>query len=75
MLWLQGLTHKSQTFSTGLNLEAIHPGTVLDSSPLRRVGEPHEIASVVVKLVGPADALLSEHNLFVDDGTTINGSS
>jgi NAD(P)-dependent dehydrogenase (short-subunit alcohol dehydrogenase family) len=47
----------------------------LDLTPLRRVGEPHEIAGVVVMLAARAGAFINGHNLAVDGGTTIGGGS
>ena len=43
----------------------------LSLTPLRRVGEPHEIAGVAVMLASPAGAFISGQNLIVDGGTTI----
>jgi NAD(P)-dependent dehydrogenase (short-subunit alcohol dehydrogenase family) len=44
-------------------------------TPLRRVGEPHEIAGVVVMLAAQAGAFINGHNLVVDGGTTIGDGS
>lgn len=44
-------------------------------TPLRRVGEPHEIAGVVVMLAAKAGAFINGHNLVVDGGTTIGDGS
>jgi len=44
----------------------------LDATPLRRVGEPHEVAGVVVMLASAAGAFITGHNLVVDGGTTIS---
>jgi len=41
-------------------------------TPLRRVGEPHEIAGVVVMLASRAGGFITGHNLVVDGGTTIS---
>jgi NAD(P)-dependent dehydrogenase (short-subunit alcohol dehydrogenase family) len=43
----------------------------LQATPLRRVGEPHEIAGVVVMLASAAGAFVTGQNLVVDGGTTI----
>lgn len=43
----------------------------LSLTPLRRVGEPEEIAGVAVMLAGRAGAFITGHNLVVDGGTTI----
>ncbi|MEK8052790.1 glucose 1-dehydrogenase [Ideonella sp. DXS22W] len=47
----------------------------LQATPLRRVGEPHEIAGVVVMLASAAGAFITGHNLVVDGGTTISDGS
>jgi NAD(P)-dependent dehydrogenase (short-subunit alcohol dehydrogenase family) len=44
----------------------------LQATPLRRVGEPEEVAGVVVMLASAAGAFVSGHNLVVDGGTTIS---
>jgi NAD(P)-dependent dehydrogenase (short-subunit alcohol dehydrogenase family) len=44
----------------------------LSLTPLRRVGEPHEIAGVAVMLASPAGAFVTGQNLIVDGGTTIS---
>ncbi|MBL0726245.1 SDR family NAD(P)-dependent oxidoreductase [Piscinibacter sp. HJYY11] len=44
----------------------------LAATPLRRVGEPHEIAGVVVMLASDAGGFITGHNLVVDGGTTIS---
>ena len=45
------------------------------ATPLRRVGEPHEIAGVIVMLAGRAGGFITGHNLIVDGGTTIGDGS
>jgi len=40
-------------------------------TPLRRVGQPHEVAGVAVMLASAAGAFITGHNLVVDGGTTI----
>ena len=47
----------------------------LAATPLRRVGEPDEVAGVVVMLAGKAGAFITGHNLVVDGGTTISDGS
>lgn len=47
----------------------------LQATPLRRVGEPHEIAGVVVMLASRAGGFITGHNLVVDGGTTISDGS
>jgi NAD(P)-dependent dehydrogenase (short-subunit alcohol dehydrogenase family) len=41
-------------------------------TPLRRAGEPHEIAGVAVLLAGRAGAFITGQNLIVDGGTIIS---
>jgi NAD(P)-dependent dehydrogenase (short-subunit alcohol dehydrogenase family) len=43
----------------------------LAMTPLRRVGEPDEIAGVAVMLAAPAGAFITGQNLVVDGGTII----
>ena len=40
-------------------------------TPLRRVGEPHEVAGVAVMLAGRAGAFITGQTLVVDGGTLI----
>lgn len=42
------------------------------ATPLRRVGEPEEIAGVVAMLASAAGGFITGHNLVVDGGTTIS---
>jgi NAD(P)-dependent dehydrogenase (short-subunit alcohol dehydrogenase family) len=44
-------------------------------TPLRRVGEPHEIAGVAVMLAAPAGAFITGQNIVVDGGTLIGDGS
>ncbi|RIX49583.1 MAG: SDR family oxidoreductase [Rhodocyclales bacterium GT-UBC] len=41
-------------------------------TPLRRVGEPAEVAGIAVLLASPAGAFITGQNLVVDGGTTIS---
>ena len=43
----------------------------LSLTPLRRVGEPHEVAGAAVLLASPAGGFITGHNLVIDGGTTI----
>ena len=47
----------------------------LQMTPLRRVGEPHEVAGAVVFLASQAGAFVNGHNLVVDGGTMISDGS
>lgn len=47
----------------------------LQATPLRRVGEPDEIAGVVVMLASRAGGFVTGQNLVVDGGTTISDGS
>jgi NAD(P)-dependent dehydrogenase (short-subunit alcohol dehydrogenase family) len=47
-------------------------GRRLALTPLRRVGEPDEIAGAVVMLASPAGGFITGHNLVIDGGTTIS---
>ena len=40
-------------------------------TPLRRVGEPQEVAGAALLLAAPAGAFITGQNLVVDGGTTI----
>jgi len=44
----------------------------LAQTPLRRVGEPAEVAGAVVMLASAAGAFITGHNLVIDGGTTIS---
>lgn len=44
----------------------------LSLTPLRRVGEPEEVAGAVAMLASGAGAFITGHNLVVDGGTTIS---
>ena len=47
----------------------------LQATPLRRVGEPVEVAGAALFLVSPAGAFVTGHNLVVDGGTLITDGS
>jgi len=47
----------------------------LAATPLRRVGEPHEIAGVAVMLASPAGAFITGQTLVVDGGTLVSDGS
>ena len=56
----------------GLLQDAAFMARRLQATPLRRVGEPQEVAGVVVMLASAAGAFVTGHNLVVDGGTTIS---
>jgi len=58
--------------STGLMADATFMQRRLAMTPLRRVGEPHEIAGVAVMLASAAGAFVTGQNLVVDGGTLIS---
>jgi NAD(P)-dependent dehydrogenase (short-subunit alcohol dehydrogenase family) len=47
----------------------------LSLTPLRRVGEPHEVAGLVVLLASDAGGFITGQNLVIDGGTTISDGS
>jgi NAD(P)-dependent dehydrogenase (short-subunit alcohol dehydrogenase family) len=47
----------------------------LAMTPLRRVGEPHEVAGVAVLLASAAGAFITGQTLVVDGGTLISDGS
>lgn len=44
----------------------------LQATPLRRIGEPWEVAAAALYLASPAGAFLTGHNLVIDGGTLIS---
>lgn len=44
-------------------------------TPLRRAGDPQEIAGAALFLTSKAGAFMTGHNLVVDGGTTITDGS
>ena len=61
--------------AAGLMADAAFMQRRLQMTPLRRVGEPHEVAGAVVFLASPAGAFVNGHNLVVDGGTVISDGS
>jgi NAD(P)-dependent dehydrogenase (short-subunit alcohol dehydrogenase family) len=47
----------------------------LAAMPLRRIGEPAEVASAVIFLASAAGAFITGHNLVIDGGTTVSDGS
>ncbi|MDD0838698.1 SDR family NAD(P)-dependent oxidoreductase [Curvibacter sp. HBC61] len=47
----------------------------LAQTPLRRVGEPHEVAGLAVLLLSAAGGFITGQNLVVDGGTTVSDGS
>ena len=58
--------------SAGLMADAGFMQRRLAQTPLRRVGEPHEVAGVAVMLASAAGAFVTRQNLVVDGGTLIS---
>jgi NAD(P)-dependent dehydrogenase (short-subunit alcohol dehydrogenase family) len=58
-------------FSKGLMENAALMTRRLQNTPLRRVGQPSEIAGAALFLASPAGAFVTGHNLVVDGGTLI----
>jgi NAD(P)-dependent dehydrogenase (short-subunit alcohol dehydrogenase family) len=62
-------------FATGLLGDEAFMARRLQATPLRRVGEPREIAGVVAMLASRAGGFITGQNLVVDGGTTISDGS
>ncbi|MES2944489.1 MAG: SDR family oxidoreductase [Pseudomonadota bacterium] len=58
--------------SSGLMVDASFMQRRLAATPLRRVGEPHEVAGVAVMLASAAGAFVTGQNMVVDGGTLIS---
>jgi len=61
--------------AAGLLADAAFMQRRLAATPLRRAGQPHEVAGVVAMLASAAGGFISGHNLVVDGGTTISDGS
>lgn len=61
--------------SRGLLADGAFMARRLALTPLRRVGEPHEVAGVAVMLASRAGGFITGHNLVVDGGTLIGDGS
>ena len=61
--------------ATGLLGDDAFMARRLQATPLRRIGEPQEIAGVVVMLVSQAGGFVTGQNLVVDGGTMISDGS
>ncbi|XP_019093757.1 PREDICTED: tropinone reductase homolog At2g29320-like isoform X2 [Camelina sativa] len=64
-------TAQSQSFLEDVSLKK----ALLSRTPLGRVGEPNEVASVVVFLCLPAASYITGQTICVDGGLTVNGFS
>jgi NAD(P)-dependent dehydrogenase (short-subunit alcohol dehydrogenase family) len=62
-------------FAAALMSDEVFMRQRLAATPLRRVGEPAEVAGAVVMLASPAGAFITGHNLVIDGGTTISDGS
>lgn len=58
--------------ATDLMADSAFMARRMQATPLRRVGEPEEVAGVVVMLASRAGGFVTGHNLVVDGGTTIS---
>jgi NAD(P)-dependent dehydrogenase (short-subunit alcohol dehydrogenase family) len=62
-------------FATDLLRDEAFMARRLAATPLRRVGEPDEVAGIVVMLASRAGAFITGHNLVIDGGTTVSDGS
>jgi NAD(P)-dependent dehydrogenase (short-subunit alcohol dehydrogenase family) len=62
-------------FSAGLMADTAFMQRRLAATPLRRVGEPQEIAAVAVLLASTGGAFITGQNLVVDGGTLVSDGS
>jgi NAD(P)-dependent dehydrogenase (short-subunit alcohol dehydrogenase family) len=62
-------------FSNGLIADTAFMARRLQMTPLRRVGEPHEIAGAAVFLASAAGGFVNGQVLIVDGGTVITDGS
>ena len=68
-----GLIHTA--FADGLMGDAAFMARRMQMTPLRRVGQPHEIAGAAVFLAAPAGGFVNGQVLVVDGGTVITDGS
>ncbi|WP_295381941.1 SDR family NAD(P)-dependent oxidoreductase [uncultured Pseudacidovorax sp.] len=61
--------------AAGLMVNAAFMARRLAATPLRRVGEPHEVAGVAVMLASAAGGFITGQTLVVDGGTLISDGS
>lgn len=62
-------------FSVGLIRNEAFIARRLQATPLRRVGQPHEIAATALWLAGPGGAFVTGQTIVVDGGTLIHDGS
>ncbi len=58
-------------FAAGLMADAAFMARRIEATPLRRVGEPEDVAGVALFLASPAGAFITGQNIVVDGGTLI----
>ncbi|PCH98293.1 MAG: short-chain dehydrogenase [Rhodobacteraceae bacterium] len=68
-----GLTHTK--FADALIADKAFMARRMQATPLRRVGQPHEIAGTALYLASPAGAFVTGQNIVVDGGTLISDGS